>query len=387
MVNSSIFSSDNGTNKVFFTTGGNITYNNFETVVQSSAHTFEQDLTITATLNDTDGSESLSNVTISSLPAGVSVEDSNGDAVTVSSNAYSGSVSSGVDRVDTLTSTGLLDFTVTGKVTVTESTGGATRTTTASVLVDDVVEGLEYFTSSAMAGITNASGSFNYQSGDSVTFHAGAVTLGTATPEDLGQPAVFLQDLADVERTDLNDEYLENMAVFLQSLDENQNADDGIVISEETRTALAYADIDLPTATELEVQRLVESVGGTYVNEEEAMIHVRDALIRHTDLKLSDFDVHIDDDSTKLKDAINPTTATFAEVTFALDGAAPTFTLAGVISTGTSATTVVAEEPAYFAVDANTGSVEEEPVVEAAAEAAEAVEEEEVIEDLSLIHI
>ena len=321
MVNSSIFSSDNGTNKVFFTTGGNITYNNFETVVQSSAHTFEQDLTITATLNDTDGSESLSNVTISSLPAGVSVEDSNGDAVTVSSNAYSGSVSSGVDRVDTLTSTGLLDFTVTGKVTVTESTGGATRTTTASVLVDDVVEGLEYFTSSAMAGITNASGSFNYQSGDSVTFHAGAVTLGTATPEDLGQPAVFLQDLADVERTDLNDEYLENMAVFLQSLDENQNADDGIVISEETRTALAYADIDLPTATELEVQRLVESVGGTYVNEEEAMIYVRDALIRHTDLKLSDFDVHIDDDSTKLKDAINPTTATFAEVTFVLDGA------------------------------------------------------------------
>ena len=150
------------------------------------------------------------------------------------------------------------------------------------------------------------------------------------------------------------------------------------MISEETRTALAYADIDLPTATELEVQRLVESVGGTYVNEEEAMIHVRDALIRHTDLKLSDFDVHIDDDSTKLKDAINPTTATFAEVTFALDGAAPTFTLAGEISTGTSTATVVAEEPAYFAVDANTGSVEEEPVVE---EAAEAVEEEEAIED------
>ena len=74
---------------------------------------------------------------------------------------------------------------------------------------------------------------------------------------------------------------------------------------------------------------------------------------------------------------VNGTTATFAEVTFALDGAAPTFTLAGVISTGTSTATVVAEEPAYFAVDANTGSVEEEPVVE---EAAEAVEEE-AIED------
>ena len=145
-----------------------------------------------------------------------------------------------------------------------------------------------------------------------MTFRAGGVTLGTATPEDLGQPAVFLQDLADVKRTDLNDEYLENMAVFLQSLDENKNADDGISISEETRTALAYVDLDLPTATEQEVQQLVESVGGTYVNEEKAMIHVRDALIRYTDLKLSDFDVHTDDDSTRLKDAINPTTGTFA---------------------------------------------------------------------------
>jgi len=162
------------------------------------------------------------------------------------------------------------------------------------------------------------------------------------------------------------------MAVFLQSLDENQNADDGIVISEETRTALAYVDLDLPTATELEVQQLVESVGGTYVNEAEAMIHVRDALIRHTDLKLSDFDVHTDDDSTKLKDAINPTTGTFAEVTFALDGAVPTFTLAGVISTATS---VIAEEPAYFALDANTVSIEE-PVVEAV--------EEEITEDIPI---
>ena len=122
------------------------------------------------------------------------------------------------------------------------------------------------------------------------------------------------------------------------------------MISEETRTALAYADIDLPTATELEVQRLVESVGGTYVNEEEAMIHVRDALIRHTDLKLSDFDVHIDDDSTKLKDAINPTTATFAEVTFVLDGAPTTFTLGGIISGGTEAV-VEATEPEFFVVE------------------------------------
>ena len=44
--------------------------------------------------------------------------------------------------------------------------------------------------------------------------------------------------------TNLNDEYVENMA-FLQSLDENNDASDGITITEQTRDLLSNVDLDL----------------------------------------------------------------------------------------------------------------------------------------------
>ncbi|RUM54464.1 MAG: hypothetical protein DSY87_00775, partial [Methylococcus sp.] len=174
-----------------------------------------------------------------------------------------------------------------------------TTTLNFTTLVDGIVEGVEYATTSGINGLTGQAGQFSYLAGDDITFKVGGVILGTATADDVASGKTFLQDIADVDRTDLNDEYLENMAVFLQSLDENDNADDGIVISQETREALADASLDLRTATEEEVQQLVERIGATYVNEEDAMVHVRDMLIEHTDLQEDDFQTHISDDSTR----------------------------------------------------------------------------------------
>jgi hypothetical protein len=164
-----------------------------------------------------------------------------------------------------------------------------------AVLVDGVVEGCEYETSSGITGITDADGNFSFREGDSVTFSVGGVVLGTATAEDIAEGHTFLQDIADVDRGDLNDEYLENMATFLQSIDSDLDSDN-IVISEQMRDALSDADIDLRTATEQEVQDLVESVGGTYVDEEDAMEHVQDMLEEYTDMTSEDFDAHVSDD-------------------------------------------------------------------------------------------
>ena len=98
-------------------------------------------------------------------------------------------------------------------------------------MIDGVVEGLEYYTSSGLSGLTNEDGWFSYHDGDDITFKVGGVVLGTATTEDVASGKTFLQDIADVDRTDLNDEYLENMATFLQSLDENHHPDDGIWVT------------------------------------------------------------------------------------------------------------------------------------------------------------
>ena len=299
VINSAIYSSTSGGNKIYFNgTGGsgNITYNNFSSVVVSDSTDFERKFSATATLNDTDGSESLGDITISSLPDSTSVTDSDGDAVTVSSNAFTiGNVVSGEAQIFTLTNTGPFDFTANCSVTVTESNVSATTTTTASVLIDGVVRGIEYVTSSGMSGLTNQEGLFNYQDGDDITFKVGGVVLGTATAEDVISGRTFLQDIADVERSNLSDDYLQNMAVFLQSLDQNHDASDGIVISEAVRDALGDMELDLRTATEVEVQQVVESVGGIYVDEQQAMEHVQEMLIEYGELEVEDFDTHIPD--------------------------------------------------------------------------------------------
>jgi len=171
-------------------------------------------------------------------------------------------------------------------------------------LIDGAVEGIEYTTTSGLHGYTEEDGSFSFQEGDDVTFTVGGVTLGVATAEDVSSGKTFLQDIADVERTDLNDEYLENMATFLQSIDENSDAYDGIVITDEIREALADIDIDLRTASADEVKHVVEQVGKSYVEEDAAMEHVEDMLVDYTDLDHNDFQEHLDDDTTNIEQSV-----------------------------------------------------------------------------------
>ena len=176
-------------------------------------------------------------------------------------------------------------------------TVGGSMDNSGGIFIDGIVEGVEYSTNSGINGLTSKDGRFSYQTGDDITFKVGGVLLGTATAEDVALGKTFLQDIANVDRTDLNDEHLENMATFLQSLDENRDADDGIVITEEKRTALLDADLDLRKAAKEEVQQLVESVGGVYVNEEDAMDHVKEMLIQFAGMEEGDFEAHVVDDS------------------------------------------------------------------------------------------
>ena len=83
------------------------------------------------------------------------------------------------------------------------------------------------------------------------------------------------------------------MATLLQSLDSDQS--DNIKITQEMHQKLANTDLDLNTASEEDVKDLVDDIGATYVNEEDAMEHVQDMLVKYTDMDEDDFDIHIDD--------------------------------------------------------------------------------------------
>lgn len=109
-----------------------------------------------------------------------------------------------------------------------------TGTTQTAVLVDDVLIGVSYTTSSGLSGKTGSDGSFSFKPGDTVTFKVGNATLGSFTPT-VGDLVVTISDLAgnDVTKT-------ENLAKFLQSLDSDTNAST-ITISTATANSITTA--------------------------------------------------------------------------------------------------------------------------------------------------
>ena len=170
------------------------------------------------------------------------------------------------------------------------------RVITAAATDGDIV-GMQYLTSSGIYGLTNEEGHFGVLEGDSVIFFVGNVYVGMATSDQIENGQVFLQDLAGVSRSDLNNEYVENMAVFLQSIDDNNDAYDNIVITQEMRDKLADQNLDLRVASELEVAQIVDNVGGTYVDEDAAMQHVKDILMQDTGMIEEDFDTRVSDNT------------------------------------------------------------------------------------------
>jgi len=162
-----------------------------------------------------------------------------------------------------------------------------------SALIDGIIEGMYYETSSGFTGYTDADGNFDYIDGDKVTFKIGSLVIGDIDMDTIGDDKVFLQDIASVDRTDLNDEYVENLAVLLQSLDSDDG--DNIVITEEMREAFSSEDFDLATIDEEALVSIIEDTGRVAVSEDDAMEHVQDMLEEYTDLEEGEFDERLDD--------------------------------------------------------------------------------------------
>ena len=96
------------------------------------------------------------------------------------------------------------------------------------VFMDSPVGGLNYATPT-QKGVTGADGVFKYQAGETVTFSVGSVKIGSAP----GKPVVTPLDLFP-DAKGPSDQRVVNVAVFLQTLDQDGNAVNGILIDEKT---------------------------------------------------------------------------------------------------------------------------------------------------------
>ncbi|WP_460751134.1 retention module-containing protein, partial [Marinomonas epiphytica] len=177
------------------------------------------------------------------------------------------------------------------------TSGDAPSIVFTSYFVDGLVNGLSYTTTSGLSGITGSDGddgSFNYRDGDTVTFSVGGVVVGSVTSEDIDGQFLFLQDIADTGLKDVNDNYVENMAIFLQAIQEGladsdtgTSEDDGVLqtndlvnydevsnvisISQETRDALADVNLNIEQMDKEDLSDLLATLGIEFTRDSEAV--------------------------------------------------------------------------------------------------------------------
>jgi len=108
------------------------------------------------------------------------------------------------------------------------------------------------------------------------------------------------------------------MAVFLQSLDTDGNAANGISVSTAAHAALADVSLNLQSASEAELKALIDQLGQSYVSEEEAMAHVREMLEQYAGI--TEFDEHVDDSIQTAILATEPVTGLSYQTSSGIEG-------------------------------------------------------------------
>lgn len=104
--------------------------------------------------------------------------------------------------------------------------------------VDSEVEGVEYETET-QSGVTGENGEFSYRAGETIIFFIGGIILGEAEAEPVMTPVDLVEGA-----TDQFDDVVTNIARFLQTLDDDDDPDNGIRITEEVRNAAIDISID-----------------------------------------------------------------------------------------------------------------------------------------------
>ena len=151
------------------------------------------------------------------------------------------------------------------------SSGNATETKS-GVFLDSAVKGLTYKTVSK-SGKTDAEGKFNYKNGEKVLFSLGGIQLGSATGSEILTPLEVLN------AENIDDPKVIKLLKFLQSVDSDNNASNGITISQDVLDNANSMDTNL--TDELNTTALLNQLGvlnSSIVSETQAKAHFQTTL-------------------------------------------------------------------------------------------------------------
>jgi hypothetical protein len=111
------------------------------------------------------------------------------------------------------------------------------------VFIDSAVEGVT-FTTATQSGTTDSAGTFSYLPGEIVSFYIGDILIGSAQGQAQLTPLEFVPGAVDE-----TDPQVTNILRFIQSLDSDNNPDNGITISSMTVTQAVGQSLDFSLAT------------------------------------------------------------------------------------------------------------------------------------------
>ncbi|MCE0559246.1 hypothetical protein [Motilimonas sp. E26] len=139
------------------------------------------------------------------------------------------------------------------------------------IFLDSPVAGINYRTDTITAGVTNAQGEFEYIDGENVTFYLGDLIFPTAKASAQVTPADLGGGLATTTTV--------NILQLLQSLDDNGNPDDGIAITDTSKSAFVGTGLDISSENfDSSVSAILTSMNKTLVTEEAAKAHFSSTL-------------------------------------------------------------------------------------------------------------
>jgi len=157
------------------------------------------------------------------------------------------------------------------------SSGGLPdENTNSAYLIDSAVEGVSY-EANTTTGTTDAEGKFFYTSNDTdITFKIGGITLGSYPLSSINSDRkLLIGELLGSGRDDSTDSKVALLLQFLQSLDSDGNALNGITIDENSALSLRDTTLDLRDSTidEDDIKSLLDNLGKPLVSKEMAITY------------------------------------------------------------------------------------------------------------------
>ena len=149
-----------------------------------------------------------------------------------------------------------------------------------SKLIDSPVSGVSYSCLEILGVTTNGDFKYNDDCGV-INFQVGGVLLSKIESSLLPTDGkLYISELAGQNRSDSTNIIVVNILRFLQSLDEDNNPNNGIFITSVVRNKLKDTSIDLSkrNITELELINIVRKAGKTLISRKSAIEHFENIL-------------------------------------------------------------------------------------------------------------